>query len=480
MRTPGAGAGRAAFALPFLALLVACPVAMGDGGPSDRATPGEETLRDFLSDLESPYAPVREDAVAALAATLPASREALVASFRAASGPRRAGLARVLSTDDADATLSLLLEEFERTDDVAVSRAVLQGLAARADAIRARVAARPRPPGRAGQRLDALADLLDRARIERLFLSRKSRSGATGYYRGQFEVLRASRDDRELSLRVCLAVLRDRPIEGRGRLPGVFPAGGYQFLIEKPPSAYSTEYRTLAANAVGELATADDAAALADLSTAYQELREVIAEHERYRKSKHKPLPLGLSEPEEDLLDAVIATLARLTPDAESPDGVSWRDVKDLRIDVLVSRYVHDGAAALHLRMREYRSAIRLYQAEIDQRGSRAIPSYNIACAYSMWARDLSADGEERAARAQREMALAALKESVDAGYSDWPWMEQDRDLDAIRGDPRYARMLAKLKESFIPPSDSGPPVFPFPTPPSMDEPAPPAMAPGR
>jgi hypothetical protein len=40
-------------------------------------------------------------------------------------------------------------------------------------------------------------------------------------------------------------------------------------------------------------------------------------------------------------------------------------------------------------------------------------------------------------------MALDYLTRSVDAGYRNWTWIEQDPDLSAIRGERRYAELLS-------------------------------------
>ena len=79
---------------------------------------------------------------------------------------------------------------------------------------------------------------------------------------------------------------------------------------------------------------------------------------------------------------------------------------------------------------------------------------------------------------------MESLQKSVDAGYADWPWMEEDRDLDAIRKEPGYAPMLAKMKAEFSPDAVRRdlrrPPPAKEPAPAAMGDAPPPAPVPPR
>ena len=116
-------------------------------------------------------------------------------------------------------------------------------------------------------------------------------------------------------------------------------------------------------------------------------------------------------------------------------------------------------------------------------RGSRAIAYYNKACAYAMWSLAPEVPSEKIRDALRRE-GLASLQRSVDAGYQDWPWMEQDRDLDAIRGLPGYADLVKGIKASFPhdPTTDSSPggasPTAPETPPPGLPPETPPRAPP--
>jgi tetratricopeptide (TPR) repeat protein len=45
----------------------------------------------------------------------------------------------------------------------------------------------------------------------------------------------------------------------------------------------------------------------------------------------------------------------------------------------------------------------------------------------------------------QRDSALKALKKAVELGYSDHEWMSRDRDLESIREDREFKRLLKKI-----------------------------------
>lgn len=76
---------------------------------------------------------------------------------------------------------------------------------------------------------------------------------------------------------------------------------------------------------------------------------------------------------------------------------------------------------------------------ELDLRLSTLLPNdesvcYNLACSYALLQR--------------RDEAFKALGRAVELGYRDLRHLEQDRDLNDLRGDPRYPRLIARLKDS--------------------------------
>jgi len=57
---------------------------------------------------------------------------------------------------------------------------------------------------------------------------------------------------------------------------------------------------------------------------------------------------------------------------------------------------------------------------------------YNLACRYALLK--------------QPDLALVALRKAVELGYRDFRFMEQDRDLDSIRKDPRFRALVKEYR----------------------------------
>jgi len=60
---------------------------------------------------------------------------------------------------------------------------------------------------------------------------------------------------------------------------------------------------------------------------------------------------------------------------------------------------------------------------------------YNLACSYALLGR--------------KEEAFAALREAVRLGYVDAEHMREDPDLESLRDDPRFGKILASLDQWF-------------------------------
>lgn len=57
---------------------------------------------------------------------------------------------------------------------------------------------------------------------------------------------------------------------------------------------------------------------------------------------------------------------------------------------------------------------------------------YNLACRYALLK--------------QSDMALVSLRKAVELGYRDFQFMEEDRDLDSIRKDPRFRQLVREYR----------------------------------
>jgi tetratricopeptide (TPR) repeat protein len=65
-----------------------------------------------------------------------------------------------------------------------------------------------------------------------------------------------------------------------------------------------------------------------------------------------------------------------------------------------------------------------------------AVAHYNLACSYSMTDRI--------------DLAVLAMEQALVLGYSDFKWLAEDPDLENLRLDPAYRKILAKFKISQI------------------------------
>lgn len=74
---------------------------------------------------------------------------------------------------------------------------------------------------------------------------------------------------------------------------------------------------------------------------------------------------------------------------------------------------------------------------EVDQKLVAVRPHdptahYNLACRYALLK--------------QREKAFSALRKAVELGYRDIAFMQEDQDLDSIRKDPRFRKLMKELQ----------------------------------
>ena len=59
---------------------------------------------------------------------------------------------------------------------------------------------------------------------------------------------------------------------------------------------------------------------------------------------------------------------------------------------------------------------------------------YNLACRYALLK--------------QRDKAIVALRKAVELGYRDFDFIKEDHDLDSIRKDPRFGKLLKEYQGS--------------------------------
>ena len=90
-----------------------------------------------------------------------------------------------------------------------------------------------------------------------------------------------------------------------------------------------------------------------------------------------------------------------------------------------------DNALELHDKDKNYREAIKLFKRiyyNYPKSKMGAISAYNAACGYAL--------------SGQKEEAMDWLELSVKSGYADFDHLRKDTDLDALRGEKRYKKLL--------------------------------------
>lgn len=427
-------------ALVAAALLGAAGPGRGEG-PVEAAGSREA---DLLAEAASPFLRVRQRAVEELIAGLPATAEGVRRAFRAGGDDLRADLAPVLAAAAGPEDLRLLLAAYATGSD-GLAAAARAALLARAEVVRAALPAlRAGPPALdATPGARALADLealLERDLVESTFLSRRSRSGGTGSYRGQFDVLKPWR---ETALTVCLHILRDWDL----RLPGTYAAGGFRWLRPVQDVLDPWDARDLALTALGDLAQPGD--------------RDLIARLEDYAQFL-EALPSGYddgpfeAEPERGAFyEGVLALLSRLAPQRWSAR------VRRRVLDLWGSGFSvnRETAAMLALKAGWYEEAVRYYQRLILSRDntSPATHHYNLACAICQWSLE---PGRNDPARL-RERALDELTRAVEEGWLDLPWMQEDGDLHPIRSSPRFRALEERMRRALQLPAPPEPAAAP-------------------
>jgi len=121
------------------------------------------------------------------------------------------------------------------------------------------------------------------------------------------------------------------------------------------------------------------------------------------------------------------------------------------RAEDLGDRFLaQERVAFSHLEKREWDAAIAAFEEQIAIFDANPRPYYNIACAYAL--------------QGKPERAVVWLELSVRHGWRNTAHMDEDSDLDAIRGTERYKRLRRRL--------DDLAPIGPRPIPPSSVPPA--------
>jgi tetratricopeptide (TPR) repeat protein len=80
-----------------------------------------------------------------------------------------------------------------------------------------------------------------------------------------------------------------------------------------------------------------------------------------------------------------------------------------------------------------YAEGLQIDRRLVHLRPGDALAHYNLACSYALLKKI--------------DPAIKALRSAVELGYRDFRYMREDRDLDALRHDPRFRQLLHECEK---------------------------------
>jgi len=295
----------------------------------------------------------------------------------------------------------------------------------------------PLPEATPLARRAAVESLRLRWRVESELVKLKSMSGWTGSYAGQFDEVRAIGRE-ALPILVDIIANRDHP------LPGEAGAGPYRGIHPQMHLFDPQELRVVVANNVHALLAPGEGPAIEELlrlCDEYLSMDEAVRPFERTDLGPAIAFSLHDYGVRESLEDPRLFAPARRRMD----------ELRELAYPTFGRQRMVNPSGLWDygwacIRLGRYDEGEECYKQVLERAdsGSRPLAAYNLACSFAM--RAAGNPGER--ARFSRD-AVFYLRLAVEAGFVDWPWMEKDRDLDAIRADPGYLSILEGLRREY-------------------------------
>jgi TolA-binding protein len=132
-------------------------------------------------------------------------------------------------------------------------------------------------------------------------------------------------------------------------------------------------------------------------------------------------------EEQKETLAADMAKAKRYSADAPLRDEAK----KEGPHDAQEAQEMFENALELHDKDKNYREAIKLFKRiyyNYPKSRIGSISAYNVACGYAL--------------AGSKDEAIDWLEYSVKAGYNDFDHLRQDSDLDSLRNERRYKKLL--------------------------------------
>ena len=82
---------------------------------------------------------------------------------------------------------------------------------------------------------------------------------------------------------------------------------------------------------------------------------------------------------------------------------------------------------------KRYSESLQMERQIINLRPADALAHYNLACSYALLE--------------QPELAIGTLRKALELGYRDFRFIHQDHDLDSIRKDARFRKLIREFEK---------------------------------
>lgn len=342
----------------------------------------------------------------------------LVASLRAAPAKTCSALLECMDEKPGDPKLIKIIDLLRilrlpasaekltqclRSENIYVREAAISALTAATGDSPGRLEEIVRGAGIHGDRADDLMADCVAADVERAIDQMIGDDGSTGYYEGQFALLR------EMGNPAAIVLLR------------IASDPDYHFRIE--PRSGESHYRILrhlAIIALGEVGDHTFLEKLEELSTSeaietYTPDDAIALAHALHKRGEPKYY--------NEILRRLVVALEKADEEGAAGERLELLDI----LSHMYSRIAEYGKAIDVLQAME--SIIRSLPMKSDKvlRIEQGV-YYNMACAFSMMR--------------EKGKALASLRMALDAGYDNVEWLGEDKDLDNIRGEREFQRMI--------------------------------------
>ena len=83
---------------------------------------------------------------------------------------------------------------------------------------------------------------------------------------------------------------------------------------------------------------------------------------------------------------------------------------------------------------KRYIESLEIERRIIHLQPADALAHYNLACSYALLKKP--------------DLALTTLRQALELGYRDFRYIQKDRDLDPIRKDPRFRKLMREFEKS--------------------------------